>query len=157
MSLASISRIRTRSCRRFCLVACIDLFRLDTDFVWLVALKRVLEKDAQIILQILHNMNGLVLLKKNLRNTNMKLVWWFNLLIRRYNKKHPKKMSRIPCRCMGLAARSLHPVVRLPRASLRSLVGHPFCICWAGIRREMNQTNPALKIRGYSFSTHATN
>jgi hypothetical protein len=74
MSLASISRIRTRSCRRFCLVACIDLFRLDTDFVWLVALKRVLEKDAQIILQILHNMNGLVLLKKNLRNTNMKLV-----------------------------------------------------------------------------------
>jgi hypothetical protein len=65
MSLASISRTRMRSCRRFCLVTCIDLFRLDTDFVWLVTLKRVLEKDAQINLQILYSMNGLVLLKKS--------------------------------------------------------------------------------------------
>jgi hypothetical protein len=65
MSLDSISRTRMRSCRHFCLVACIDLFRLDIDFVWLVALKRVSEKDAQINLQILYSMNGLVLLKKS--------------------------------------------------------------------------------------------
>jgi hypothetical protein len=44
MSISSIGRTRINSCKRLRLVACTDLFGLDTNFVWLVVLKRVLEK-----------------------------------------------------------------------------------------------------------------
>jgi hypothetical protein len=46
MSLSDIVRTWMNSCKRFCLVACTDLFCLDTDFVCLVVLKHVLEKGA---------------------------------------------------------------------------------------------------------------
>jgi hypothetical protein len=42
MSLASISGTRVSLCRHFCLVVCIDSYRTNTYFVWLVALKHVL-------------------------------------------------------------------------------------------------------------------
>jgi hypothetical protein len=46
MSLSAIIRTRMNSCKHFCLVACTDLFGLDTDFVCLVVLKHVLKKGA---------------------------------------------------------------------------------------------------------------
>jgi hypothetical protein len=46
ISLASIGRTRVSSYKRFCLVVCIDSCRLKADFVWLFALKHVLENGA---------------------------------------------------------------------------------------------------------------
>jgi hypothetical protein len=45
MSLANIGINMVSSYMFFCLVACISLCGLDIDFVWLVVLKCVLEKD----------------------------------------------------------------------------------------------------------------
>jgi hypothetical protein len=124
MSLASISRTRMRSCKHFRLVACIDLCRLVVDFIWLVVLKSISEKDAQINLKILYSINGLVLLKKSLKYKHeISLV--INFLIGRYNKKYPKNVSySVSLHGTGCE----HPGVRLPRASLCSLAVYRFCI-----------------------------